>query len=131
MATSRTEQGRQGHAAAEGLLGNLPSSCELSPESREERFQFEFRQYAKAHPDRIKSLADSLMQIAETEGLPRTSRTIGLREAARRIGISSGTLWEDYASHRCGAADEHGKAKFSEMDIEERKARRRKAKRPT
>ncbi len=91
----------------------------------EARFERAFLAYAVANPDRVRDFAERLMAISEDNRLPIPERTLGLREAARRIGIHPSTLLEDYHANRCGAKGPNGKPRFSEVDCEERKARRR------
>jgi hypothetical protein len=97
----------------------------MTPEEKEERLERAFAAYATAHPDRVQKFAERLVEITEEKRVLSAERTLGLRPAARRIGIAHTTLLEDYLAGRFGAPDPDGKPRFSEVECAARKARRR------
>lgn len=97
------------------------------PEPFEDELRQLFITYANNFPGRVKDFVQELVQEAEKIGAPRTERTLGLREAARRIGIASTTLLEDYRAGRLGAPNKDNKPSFSELEVELRISRKRRA----
>lgn len=101
---------------------HLPSHG--SPQAIEGEIEHRFREYAEAHPDLARDLASRLTKIAEASGGLSRERTLGLREAARRISKARGIdlhstqLLRYFRDPRIeiGAQGPEGKPRFSEYE---------------
>lgn len=87
--TSASEPERDAPRTVPEASLSLPSRP-LEPGVIEAELELRFRGYASAHPDQAKEFAYRLVQISEEFGGARHERTLGLREAARRISKAKG-----------------------------------------
>lgn len=109
-----------------------------SPERIEEELEGRFRDYAEAYPDLARDLASRLTRIAEAIGGLSRERTLGLREAARRISKATGVdlhstqLLRYFRDPRIdiGAPGPEGEPRFSEYECAHFKLPERRRGRP-
>lgn len=105
------------------IRGVLPP-VELTAEQREWRLLEAFTEFAQSHPERAKEVADRLMRVAEEKGGPRRERTLGVREAARRISAARGKELSSVQLGRycreglVGEMGPDGKPRFSEYECD-------------
>jgi hypothetical protein len=86
------------------------------------------RGHARRQGGKALSFQQRCHKAIDAVRLPSTERTLGLREAARRIGISHTALWQAHRKKgpdgkpQIGAVGPDGKPRFSEVECDRKQA---------
>jgi predicted DNA-binding transcriptional regulator AlpA len=114
----------------EGVSSRFDRDGVVSPEEREAALLADIKRYLEAHPDRgkafIKAVKETVREAereaeasarAESGLPPSTERTLNLRQASERIGITHPRVYQLYKDGRLGQ-EINGKPRFSELECD-------------
>ena len=112
-AAGATAQSLEGESFLPKLRAKL---ARLSPERRAKRIVAEFSAYAADYPEKVKALADNLVQVADRFRPPDPRRVLGMSDAIRITGLSEPRIKQIAREGRIG--EKQGKRwAFSEAEL--------------
>lgn len=96
----------------------------LDPAQIEQHVLANVESFLRAHPERAKEFGEAVAGLVEQYRPPSTERTLNLRQAADRIGISHPAVFELLDKGRLGERDDRGKPRFSEYECDQYRMQR-------
>lgn len=111
-------------------LGGLLGGPALNPALEERVILARMAALVQAHPERVGRFLAELARFVGENRPARADRTLNIREAAERIGVTTGRVHELFRMGRLGA-NVAGRPRFSELEFDAYRESERRPGRPT